>query len=229
MTLLHGFADLRFWSCSTFEDVPLVEFTDVGLVFPRMPGESYRRRLGSALPLLYLCYVYRALINSLVRPLSLALSFCQFDNCRSCHFFLSFFLQFLLLLLFFFFFFSGGDLKGWGVKGCDQGAENRCDFSCSWEVFCVVKHLSGILLPASSRCWRTLFSCLFVCCCLFVSLLLFHWWLVWLLKFLSVCSLAALTRHMAIAATPPAARARRRRAAHGTQWWHTLWLHTHTH
>ena len=34
------------------------------LVFTRMPGESYRRRLGSLL--LRLCYVFRALINSLV-------------------------------------------------------------------------------------------------------------------------------------------------------------------
>ena len=45
-----------------FEDVPLVEFTC--LVFTRTPGESYCRRLRSLL--LYLCYVYRALINSLV-------------------------------------------------------------------------------------------------------------------------------------------------------------------
>ena len=44
------------------EDVPLVEF--MYLVFRRMPGESYRRRLMSLL--LYLCYVFRALINSLV-------------------------------------------------------------------------------------------------------------------------------------------------------------------
>ena len=36
------------------EDVPLVEF--MCLVFTRMPGESYRRRLGSLL--LYLCYVF---------------------------------------------------------------------------------------------------------------------------------------------------------------------------
>ena len=42
--------------------VPLVEF--MYLVFARMPGESYRRRLVSLL--LYLCYVFRALINSLV-------------------------------------------------------------------------------------------------------------------------------------------------------------------
>ena len=35
----------------------------MSLVFTRMPGESYRRRLGS---LLYLCYVFRAQINSLV-------------------------------------------------------------------------------------------------------------------------------------------------------------------
>ena len=34
------------------------------LVFTRMPGESYSRRLMSLL--LYLCYVFRALINSLV-------------------------------------------------------------------------------------------------------------------------------------------------------------------
>ena len=43
------------------EDVPLVEF--MYLVFTRMPGESYRRRLRYLL--LYLCYVFRALINSL--------------------------------------------------------------------------------------------------------------------------------------------------------------------
>ena len=34
------------------------------LVFTRMPGDSYRRRLRSLLS--YLCYVFRALINSLV-------------------------------------------------------------------------------------------------------------------------------------------------------------------
>ena len=34
------------------------------LVFTCMPGESYRRRLRSLL--LYLCYVFRALINSFV-------------------------------------------------------------------------------------------------------------------------------------------------------------------
>ena len=39
--------------------VPLVEF--VHLVFTRMPGESYRRRLR-----LYLCCIFRELINSLV-------------------------------------------------------------------------------------------------------------------------------------------------------------------
>ena len=43
------------------EDLPLVEF--MYLVFTRMPGESYRRRLVS---LLYLCYVFRTLTNSLV-------------------------------------------------------------------------------------------------------------------------------------------------------------------
>ena len=43
------------------EDVPLVEF--MYLVFTRMPGVSYRRRLRS---LLCFCDVFRALINSLV-------------------------------------------------------------------------------------------------------------------------------------------------------------------
>ena len=42
------------------EDVPLVDF--MYLVFTRMPGDSYRRRLRSLL----LSYVFRALINSLV-------------------------------------------------------------------------------------------------------------------------------------------------------------------
>ena len=45
-----------------FEDVPLVEF--MYLVFTRSPGESYRWRLRSLL--LYLCYIFRALIDSLV-------------------------------------------------------------------------------------------------------------------------------------------------------------------
>ena len=52
----------RGTSSNVYEDVPLVEF--MYLVFTRMPGESYRRRLGSLL--LYLCCVFRALINSLV-------------------------------------------------------------------------------------------------------------------------------------------------------------------
>ena len=42
------------------EDVPLMEL--MYLVFTRMPGETYRRRLGS---LLYLCYVFPALITPL--------------------------------------------------------------------------------------------------------------------------------------------------------------------
>ena len=41
------------------EDVPLVEF--MYLAFTRMPGESYRRRLRSFS--LYLCYLFRVLIN----------------------------------------------------------------------------------------------------------------------------------------------------------------------
>ena len=44
------------------EDIPLVEF--MYLLFTRMPGVSYRRRLRFLL--LYLCDVFRALINSLV-------------------------------------------------------------------------------------------------------------------------------------------------------------------
>ena len=45
-----------------FEDVSLVEFMDI--VFTHMPGDSCRGRLR---PLsLYLCWVFRALINSLV-------------------------------------------------------------------------------------------------------------------------------------------------------------------
>ena len=45
-----------------FEDIPVGEF--MYLVFTRMPGESYRRRLRSLL----LCFsdVFRALINPLV-------------------------------------------------------------------------------------------------------------------------------------------------------------------
>ena len=41
--------------------VPVVEL--MYLVFTRMPGESYRRRLRSLL--LYLCYVFRVIRNSL--------------------------------------------------------------------------------------------------------------------------------------------------------------------
>ena len=45
------------------EDVSLVEF--MYLVFTRMTGDSYRMQLRSLL--LYLCDVFRARINSLVR------------------------------------------------------------------------------------------------------------------------------------------------------------------
>ena len=51
------------------KDVPLVEF--MYLVFPRMPGESYRRRQWSLL--LYLCDVFRVLMNSLSCALILVL------------------------------------------------------------------------------------------------------------------------------------------------------------
>ena len=44
-----------------FGVVPLMEF--MYLLFTRMSGESYRRWLRS---LLYMCYIFRALINSLV-------------------------------------------------------------------------------------------------------------------------------------------------------------------
>ena len=46
----------------SYEDVPLVEF--MYLVFTRMPGKSYCRRLRFLLSCL--CDVFRALINSLV-------------------------------------------------------------------------------------------------------------------------------------------------------------------
>ena len=49
------------------EDVPLVEFTY--LVFTYMPGESY---VGD-LSLLYLCYIFRVLINSFIPVSYLAL------------------------------------------------------------------------------------------------------------------------------------------------------------
>ena len=51
--------------------VHLVEF--MYLVFTRMLSRSYRRRLKSML--LYLCYVFRALINSLL---------CSFDGVQTC-------------------------------------------------------------------------------------------------------------------------------------------------
>ena len=47
---------------TTIENAPLGEF--MYPIFTRMLGKSYRRRLRSLL--LYLCYVFRALINSLV-------------------------------------------------------------------------------------------------------------------------------------------------------------------
>ena len=51
------------------------------LVFTRMPGESYRRQLRSLL--LYLCYVFRALINSLVCSFcTSALGLVLFPNCE---------------------------------------------------------------------------------------------------------------------------------------------------
>ena len=60
------------------EDVPLVEF--VYLVFTRMPDESDRWRLRSLL--LYLCYVFRALIISPVcRFCTSALGFVLFQIC----------------------------------------------------------------------------------------------------------------------------------------------------
>ena len=61
-----------------YQDVPLLEFMD--LVLTRMPGDNYRRRLRSLL--LYLCYVFRALLYSVVSilhersgPLSVEISY----------------------------------------------------------------------------------------------------------------------------------------------------------
>ena len=45
-----------------FEDVLLVEFMYV--IFAHMPGESYHRQLRSLL--LYFCWVFGVLVNSLV-------------------------------------------------------------------------------------------------------------------------------------------------------------------
>ena len=51
-----------YWNCQWFREFPQVrEFT---VTFTRISSESYRRRLRSLL--LYLCYVFRALITSLV-------------------------------------------------------------------------------------------------------------------------------------------------------------------
>ena len=60
-----------------FEHVPLVEFTY--LIFTRMPGESYHRRLRSLL--LYLCYVFWVLINSLACWFCFCLSFVFGKSC----------------------------------------------------------------------------------------------------------------------------------------------------
>ena len=62
-----SFVHLLGWSViPSGEDAPLVEF--LYLVFTRMPGDSYRRRLRS---LLCLCDVFGALINSpMCSPLS---------------------------------------------------------------------------------------------------------------------------------------------------------------
>ena len=57
---LVEFMYLVFTRMPVERSVPLVEF--MYLVFTRMPGESYGRRLRS---LLYLCYIFRALVNSL--------------------------------------------------------------------------------------------------------------------------------------------------------------------
>ena len=72
-----------WWSLCTSGGVyvPLVEF--MYLVFTRMPGESYLRRLRSLL--LYLCYVFRALINSLVCWFSLTHSLTHTDTRRQTH------------------------------------------------------------------------------------------------------------------------------------------------
>ena len=55
----------REWNGLLYYSVPSVPLVDLcTLHFTRMPGESYRRRLGSSL--LYLCYVFRTLINCLM-------------------------------------------------------------------------------------------------------------------------------------------------------------------
>ena len=56
----RGFLNRELSICTTAVTVPLLE--PMYLVFTRMPGERYRKRLRS---LLYLCYVFWARINSL--------------------------------------------------------------------------------------------------------------------------------------------------------------------
>ena len=80
--LLGSYLKKKFFKV---EDVPLVEF--MYLVFKCMPGESYRRQLWSLL--LYLCYVFWALINSLVckkqHTKTLLVSFmCECVRVRAC-------------------------------------------------------------------------------------------------------------------------------------------------
>ena len=70
-----------------FEAVSLVEFTY--LVFTRMLGENYRRRLRSLL--LCVCGVFRALINSLVGCFSCSLLFEHLNQIPFYFFSLSFF------------------------------------------------------------------------------------------------------------------------------------------
>ena len=52
------------FTCMPGESYPRRTSGGVYLVYTRIPGESYCRRVGVLL--LYLCHVFRALINSLV-------------------------------------------------------------------------------------------------------------------------------------------------------------------
>ena len=91
----YGFQILHFyWSFSS--DTMAVK----GLIwiYTRVPGESYRRRFGSLL--LYLCYVFRALINSLACWLcTSALGLVLFQICFEIPSVFTFFCLFILSLI----------------------------------------------------------------------------------------------------------------------------------
>ena len=125
-----------------FEEVPLVEF--MHRVFTRMAGESCHRRLRSLL--LYLCYVFRALINTFVCWFYIRkrLSQSQWLFCNP----ISAVLVWLIFSLFVFWYVcgfltvllsnnchchAGGRVRSAKCSFVLQAGRN-CTFSCSWLV-----------------------------------------------------------------------------------------------